>query len=436
MRAMRWVLAYLAGAVVPAAWAVSLPFDGGPDERAHYEIAAWMAQHGRLPLLGADVAIALGPAGNAVDPYATHPPLAAVLAAFAVRWSSLDPLLAARLPSVLAMAGVPLVAWLLAGRLLGPRAAVVAALLVALLPQAGFVGGYVNADALGALSGALVLWRLVAGMRDGWTAPRSAWLGVACGVALLSRLTAWPVVAVAGLVLLASRRGRPALVAAGACLLVAGWWLAWNAAQYGEPTGALTLGRAIPPMQAAERAAMLTVAGLAAWWATTAGSFVACFGYMDRWLPAPVYWLALLAGLAALPGLRRLDGPEGALLAAVAAVAAFSLLVSLARDYQPQGRYLFPALAAVAVLLARGWSVLLADLHGADLRRHVADRDRDLRPHDAAGADGRIQLDGEGLRAREHQQPTEREGAVLGGGGGLVRREAVGGRAVVEPGGH
>lgn len=99
------------------------------------------------------------------------------------------------------------------------------------------------------------------------------------------------------------------------------------------------------------------------WMALSAKSFYGLFGYMTLQLPNWIYIAAGAAGLLCvlltlgmvafrwniIPGSRRL-----LLLAAPAAFAlavAASLYNSWTQDFQPQGRYLFPALAPIALLL-------------------------------------------------------------------------------------
>jgi hypothetical protein len=89
-------------------------------------------------------------------------------------------------------------------------------------------------------------------------------------------------------------------------------------------------------------------------------SFVGVLGWMNLWLPGPVYgWYAALA-LLALVGLALRAGRPWRENAGLAVAAAFVLaclagVVHLNRTYsQPQGRYLFVVMPFVATLVTAG----------------------------------------------------------------------------------
>ncbi|MEJ5169516.1 MAG: DUF2142 domain-containing protein, partial [Fimbriimonadales bacterium] len=144
-----------------------------------------------------------------------------------------------------------------------------------------------------------------------------------------------------------------------ALAIVSPWWVR-NTLLYGDPLAAgafqQAFGGAMQASQGIERV------GLAGYWAEvlrgTWCSFVGVFGYWDIWLDATVYGIAALvtAVLALLAVLRwRSERP-----AALAVAAVFGLVVALLfvrfnmQYFQAQGRYLYPAIAAIAVGLAFG----------------------------------------------------------------------------------
>jgi len=113
--------------------------------------------------------------------------------------------------------------------------------------------------------------------------------------------------------------------------------------------------------------------------AFTWASFWGYFGWLTRPLPWPVYALLAALTLAAGAGAARLflrtlararRGPlstDDRLLAlsllALAAILAQTWLPMLGQSWQPQGRYLFPALLPIAILLLRGWETLWPSRH-------------------------------------------------------------------------
>lgn len=116
--------------------------------------------------------------------------------------------------------------------------------LLAFTPMYLFIGGAVNNDNLLVLIVALISWLLVQTVKTGIRVARSLWIGLLCGLALLTKLTGLyvlPVVAVVYLAVAWHRRQRRALAYGGALvtlltLMLAGWWFARNLALYGELT--------------------------------------------------------------------------------------------------------------------------------------------------------------------------------------------------------
>jgi hypothetical protein len=148
-------------------------------------------------------------------------------------------------------------------------------------------------------------------------------------------------------------RGMGIVIAAAA--LVAGWWFIRNWMLYGDPTALnkvneLWLGRP---------------AG-GNWWALQQGlpylwsSLWARFGYGQIPLPQTFYTALLILCLLALAGYlfpRRPKFPPDALLILATTVLGFTAVVFyyiLTQPAGPMGRFLFPALPALAVLLVEG----------------------------------------------------------------------------------
>jgi hypothetical protein len=119
---------------------------------------------------------------------------------------------------------------------------------VAFVPQFLFITSSVNNDNFMTCLGALALYLLLRGLREGTRDKNIArWIlmGSALGLALLAKLSALALLPLAGLVvaLVAWHHrswrvaGRLALAVGLPALAVAGWWYVRNAVLYGEPTG-------------------------------------------------------------------------------------------------------------------------------------------------------------------------------------------------------
>lgn len=271
---------------------------------------------------------------------------------------------------------------------LGKSAAYLAALLVALNPQFLFTSGLINNDSLLTSLSALALWLL---LRE-WQTREQAnsehgergsfiLIGLVLGLALLTKQSAFLLVPIALLACgLSFEHGRWMLGkglrrAVGMLLmatLVAGWWYLRNWQLYGDPLG-------ISVFLAEFRTQAFDARSMLAWRDALVllhVSFWARFGWMNLPVPAPMIWFYGLIEILGLIGLciliyqiaryasQRLS--LGSQLSMFAILLAFPLLsiawvVSFALSaglVAWQGRLLFPALPAIAVLLGLGIQTL------------------------------------------------------------------------------
>lgn len=259
------------------------------------------------------------------------------------------------------------------------RRAALTALLVALWPQFAFIAHSVSNDTLAAAVGALLTYGLVvAASRPNETARAvlalsvGGALAIATKVNVLALVFAAPLVSVLVLVAghdhrsttdrtpspTATRLARAAAVTFAPLLGALAVYLAASAAL---PTSAAAVvgrvldhGSVVRP-ELAEPAYLLRQTGrmlLSAW---------ARFGWLNVDVPRAFYAAAGLgafgAGLGLAATIGRASAPERRSLVAAGAVVLAMLAAgakNLVYDPQPQGRLLFPALSAFALLLAAG----------------------------------------------------------------------------------
>ncbi len=277
-----------------------------------------------------------------------------------------------------------------ASRAVAPLAAAFAAF----LPQFLFIGSSINNDNLATILATALVWQLARTLRRGITPRRALILGALAGGALLTKFNLVTLVPLALLVIFVAavpkRAWRAAFVGViifiSVIALIAGWWYARNFSLYGDPSGLSLIINMI-----GERAAPMN---LARWFlAENEGlrfSTWGVFGWMNILAAPAFYWFFDLLALAGLAGmivvgrqlklrqqshetdLRRLTQPAQAgfvnlllrfqslaLLALWCAIT-FAALVYYNRALPAaQGRLLFPALAAFAVLWARGIVALI-----------------------------------------------------------------------------
>ncbi len=262
------------------------------------------------------------------------------------------------------------------------------ALFVLLLPQHAFLSGAVSDGLLAELLATLSVYGVVRVWPRGLT---WRWLALIVGsafAALLSKATALyllPLLALGALAVARRwytapgrtagqrRRAGLALLLSGGALVIGGplfvAWLNRVSSQLVGVTATLQATIGSPTEWGAYLQRLLTSGEFAHAWAQTFESFWGYFGWMIVRLPAP--WLLLLYGLVLLALLgwgrrwadaRRTAGAPGGRFTPLALAAGLALLVLMAwfvttpvgLEYS-QGRYVFGALAPLAVLLVGGW---------------------------------------------------------------------------------
>lgn len=244
-----------------------------------------------------------------------------------------------------------------------PAIPLLGAAFVAFNPQFLLVASGVNNDNLVTPLATVILWltaRMWQERRLDW--PRALLLGVLCGAAGLSKLSGWltlaPCAALFVALWLNRAAPRPGLTARAlliplTALVVGSWWLWRNWQLYGDPT-------ALQPM--------LAVVGLRGWDTPWQGLLEAGLMFRSFWgqLPCTFYpsgfylFYGALAGLSVLGllwGWRRFRAVERYTLVALMgwfAVITLSWLRWNMMTPAPGGRLLFPALPAVALVMAAG----------------------------------------------------------------------------------
>ena len=233
------------------------------------------------------------------------------------------------------------------------------------IPMFTAVSAAISADPLANLLAAgllLVLVRRVRGDRSdaGWRWAIAA--GVLLGLGLLTKLALaifFPL-ALAVLLVGASRPIREGALLLGATGLVVLPWLVHQVTTYGWADPLATSRHAAVVLDQ-PRFPGLSLTYLADFLTITFHSFWAQFGWMGVVAPARLYWAYGLLLVIALGGLvverRRLsDEPAWRLVLATVGAAVLGYIAYNLTFEQFQGRYLFTALVPIAMLLVLGWA--------------------------------------------------------------------------------
>lgn len=379
-------------------YAAATPLWQNPDEPAHFNYIVDVARTGGLPVLQRgdyDVDLLerlkngrLRPDDSvaAIRYESWQPPLYYVLAAQVYRAvpagdASDDPtgkVRPLRLFDAMLGALTVTVGYLCGRSVAGPgRGWLAVAVPVAMVgvPMFTAVSAAITDDALTNLLAALLTLALLRLVGRPATARLAMGVGVLLGLGVLTKLLLAVFAPIALLVLLAAGRrlgvrGR-ALIAqatamAGAALIVVAPWLVRQGLTYGW-TDLLATRQHDVVVVDQPRFPGWSGEYVRAWLTMTYHSFWAQFGWMAIPAPDRLYWIwgaftaLAVAGLVVWLGRRR-PAVAGSAVAALAATGAANVgvLVYYNLTYQQaQGRYLFPSLVPICVLLILGWSALL-----------------------------------------------------------------------------
>ncbi len=388
--------------------AAATPFAKAPDEPMRYAVCEYIHNHGTLPV-GSDPEIRNPDWGFS---YAFYPITPYIAGGFAMRL--LDGVVPAgklymipRAVSLLCSVVGLLFIIAVARKLFREPYAGTMVASIAFLPMFGFVSSYVNVDAYGLMTVAMIIYFMLRARETRWRLSDCAGLGVSVGLCLISYYNCYPVVGAAALFSFVAVLQDPDVPRKGRFLsgriawvilfafLVAGWWFIRNGVLYDGDILGMDACSACGEKYAAEefrpslrstlytqgvsfRSLMTSVP----WMVTACKSYVGLFGIMDVPLPNGLYVLVFAvigAGFAGnLLELRRENRPDwnrsrillaSTLLLVCALELCLNWLYTYFVDYQPQGRYMLPMYIALAAILTNGWKNLIEAGKSGSLRR-------------------------------------------------------------------
>ncbi len=268
-----------------------------------------------------------------------------------------------------------------------PILAITSAGISSLTPTHIALTSVVNNDAMLELYCSTTLLILIFMLFSGVTIRRACWLGSAIGAAILTKSTGvllLPVMVAAFLLMWRNGEQPRKLFVAASCatafmLAIDGWWFLRNTRLYGQPLPIAAF------RQAFEGTAL--AANLAARWGWggywrhlfqwTFQSFWAVFGSVwtathdgaPLFLESHIYLLmGILCGCAGVGLIRihfrnrqdytRLQQSAFGLLFLMVGLVAIAFVGFTSHYFQAQGRYLFPAMLPLCILMATGWKGL------------------------------------------------------------------------------
>jgi Predicted membrane protein (DUF2142) len=379
--ALGWLLA--SAALLLILWSFAVPIFEAPDEPAHWQYAQYLHTQKQLPVYDARFVEANQPPLYylLVAPFAAPSALPASVARLDAAGRLISdlpprfyrntrddltrywPLRITRLVTCLVsvltvyfayLAGVAATGTQWTGLLVGG--------VTAFLPQFTFRGMSIGNDALVTMTCAATVYLILRLLKSGFTSTLGLLAAVGIATALLSKINAL-VLPVSFALAVLSEKGRwperlMRLWVLGVTALLIAPWLLRNVALYGDPLASKAMWTAVPDLIVPkEITAPYFRSDFPQWlWR----SFVGRFGWMNLALPEWLYLCFAGLGLLATAGYvwRLARRPAERRLAVVLGsvpVLSLLLLVWLNLTFsQPQGRYMFPALTTIALLLALG----------------------------------------------------------------------------------
>lgn len=279
-----------------------------------------------------------------------------------------------RLWSVLLSLGTVLAVWLL-GQTLWPFEPAKVALMLALSvlnPMFLYISGAANNDSMVIMWGAFLLWLAVRGMQDGFAWPTTILIGLTWGGALLSKLTGLMLAVPWGTALLwraGSKRDWQLLISRSVLILAMGvalssWWFIHNWIVYHDPL-ALEVMLDVWGERVTQRT---TLAHLYPEFLYSWTNFWGRFGYGQVPLPSIIYIFFLIMSFIAGAGAVRQLGKRPFLptrrwgiwlvmLLTILTYGAALVYYMLRSPTGANGRYVFPALPAIAAMMTASLSV-------------------------------------------------------------------------------
>lgn len=361
-------------------WVFTLPTTEAPDEGNHFWVCQFLTTHLRLPS-GQEVLSAGGPAEYGSLPQFGYLPNVLV-SLFA---SDTTMPLFSRIGSVIA--GIPT---LIAAFLIGKEVfagcllrSLALPLLVVMHPQLVFTQSYTNTDATTISLASVSIYIVICAIKRGLSMKASIALGFLLGWLALSKHTGLSIVPALGLGVLAATFGRgesaalalkKIFTAAGVFAATCGWWFVRNYFEFsGDILGSRTMyetwSKILPRKDGVIVHPWPEVHQLG-WWRYVFFDFFGLFGYMNRYLYRPVYFVYLGYAIASAIGWcgilkSKVESEQKEerteqmiwllfLLCPLLNLAAM-ITATLLKVTGPHGRYLFPSIIPLDALLIAGF---------------------------------------------------------------------------------
>lgn len=382
-------------------WALVVPFNAAPDELQRFDIADFIYKYKELPT-AFDSSLIRSVYGTT---YAHLPNLGYLIGGFLMTvFSTIIPeaklYIIARLVSVIFGVLSVFYAFKICNKLFkNSFLKYLIPSLFALIPQFAFISGYVNLESITVFAVIYIIYVWMLGIESKWSVSTILKLGVGISICLLSYYNGYVIIPLTGILFLATIKDIPSVFIKKVLLLsivvslLSGWWFVRNYMIYdgdilGIKTNAILSEKyAIDQLKPSNLQSMYrqgyTYLGMlfkTIWVNVSYKSFWAAFGYMNLWLEEKHYDCLKLLHLISTFGLLMIIYDKIKLIVnrnvkilkvlvsekvyillfiSIFMTVFLSFYTSYYNDFQPQGRYLFPAIFQIVLLLGIGLDRIL-----------------------------------------------------------------------------
>lgn len=373
-------------------WSIIIPYDRAPDENSRYKLVEYLFSNSRLPV--GDIP-KLSTCNTYGVSYAFRPYTPMIVSALFMKIASFlgigasGLIYVARLVSVIT--GTLTVAFLiLISKELNFKYKYLLPCIMGLIPQFAFISAYVNMDSYATLSTAVIIYAWIKGIKTRWDRYSTGMLALGITICLGSYYNAYPYLIISAAIFLIShikyykeKKSKKILtsllvksiIIIAIALVFAGWYFVFNYVNYGEFLGTAATEKIMnkyssyicrPDVRRANtyygRGYSLLYMLMADYWVRlTLLSLIGMFDYMSLVCPDAIYVFYIGFLMIGFFGKMRktyiepkIKALDIAYIFAMLGVTALSLLYSYTEDYQPQGRYLYPAMVPFMIFIVEG----------------------------------------------------------------------------------
>jgi hypothetical protein len=372
-------------------WVVIIPFNHAPDEFLRVDVVNFIYKYRTLPILGDNRLVydvhGISYVGTPYLPYIMGALLGILVKD--VMNINVELLTVARMISVLSGVGTIYFSWKISKKIFGNSPAkYFLPVFLAFIPQFAFVCSYINQDSFTVFLSAAMIYLWIRGIETNWDVKSIVKISILSGIILLSYLNGYAILVATLFIVLVTYKGKLSrgflnkiLIAIAIMALISGWFFIRNAYYYhGDFIGRKTIN-IVSEQRGLANFKPSTMKTLhrqgqgftnlifdTSWVSMTFKSFWAYFDYMSIQVNYKYYFLILILNVVAFmgisyktiyiwkQGIKKLLNKKFYIALVVLSVISFLLhcYYSIYVDFEPQGRYMFPGLIAIIILMCKG----------------------------------------------------------------------------------